>query len=96
MHSYIYNYAPSAFTDLWTYNNNRNVDYQLRNNNNENLIVPFARIELFKKSPLYFLPKTWNKLDHLRYQQNRFTLKWSLKCKFFNNWIVDHRNLPLL
>ncbi len=26
MHSYIYNYAPSAFTDLWTYINNRNID----------------------------------------------------------------------
>ncbi len=96
MHSYIYNYAPSAFSDLWNYNNNRNIEYQLRNANNDDLIVPFARIELFKKSPLYFLPKTWNELEHLRYQQNRFTLKWSLKCKFFNNWNVDHRNLPLL
>lgn len=95
MHSYVYNYAPTAFVNTWINNENRNINYQLHNTNNDNLTVPYARIELFKKSPLYSLPTIWNELDHLKYQHNRFTFKWSLKCKYFDNWNVDLRNLPL-
>ncbi len=91
----MYNYAPKAFVNLWNTNENRNINYQLRNADNDNLTVPFARIELFKKSPLYFLPYVWNDLNHLKYQANPFTFKWSLKCKFFGNWSVDLRHLPL-
>ncbi len=77
------------------YGNQHTIEYELRNTVNDNIVVPFPRIEMFKKSPLYFLPMIWNDLEHLKYQANRFTFKWSLKCKFFNNWNVDLRHLPL-
>ena len=95
MHSYVYNYAPAAFNGMWMDNEQRNTGYHLRNTDNNNVFVPFPRIELFKKSPLYSLPNTWNDLDHLKFQQNRFTFKWSLKCKYFNNWTVDILHRPL-
>ncbi len=91
----MHNYAPKAFVNLWNTNVNRNINYQLQNADNDNLTVPYARLELFKKSPLYFLPTVWNDLNYLKYQTNLFTFKWSLKCRFFGNLNVDHRNLPL-
>ena len=94
MHSYIYNYAPIAFNDTWTFNNQQNLNYALRNNSDDLLLIPFPRIELFKKSPLYQLPTIWNSIAHNRYQTNRFTFKWALKCNIFENWAVDIRHLP--
>jgi len=82
MHSYVYEYAPVAFNNVWSRNINRN--YNLRNN--DDFIVPAHRIELFKKSPLFSLPNLWNNLDDNRYQQNPVTFKWAMKCIIFDNW----------
>ncbi len=47
MHAYVYGYAPKAFDNFITINNDRNVGYVLRNNNE--LSAPFPRIEFFLK-----------------------------------------------
>ena len=46
MHTSVYNYAPIAFENTWNPNDLRNLKYNLRNTFTDNLIVPFARIEL--------------------------------------------------
>jgi hypothetical protein len=37
------------------------------------LAIPYPGIELFKKSPIYYLPKLWNDLDKTKLQNNQIT-----------------------
>ena len=76
MHSIFYNYAPVSFENIWTKITERNLNQDLRNEND--FILPFPRIELFKKLPTYSLPHNWNQLKDIRYQPNRFTFKTTL------------------
>ena len=76
MHSIFYNYAPVSFENIWTKITERNLNQDLRNEND--FILPFPRIELFKKLPTYSLPYNWNQLKDIRYQPNRFTFKTTL------------------
>jgi hypothetical protein len=69
MHSVVFNYAPSSFNSTWLVNENRNIEHNLRNN--EHFFIPNPRIELFKRSPLYTLPKLWNDLNDIKFQHNK-------------------------
>jgi hypothetical protein len=84
MHSYMYNYSPASFHNIWLSNNERNNDtHELRNANL--LAIPNPRIELFKKSPLYSLLLMWNNLDNgIKFQQNKTTFRIALKEKLLN------------
>ena len=77
MHSIEYGYAPIAFIDVWTKNNNRDLIYGLRNNND--YVIPPPRVEIFKKAPLYYMPTIWNNLNDNKYQPNRYTFKIAIK-----------------
>jgi hypothetical protein len=82
MHSIDYNYAPHSFCNIWTKNNTREMDYDLRNQ--DEYSVPFIRIELFRRNPLVSLPTAWNELcDELRFQYNRTTFKIALNDYLF-------------
>ena len=81
MHSYVYNYCPSSFHNTWNLNDDRHLDHNLRNANE--FTIPNPRIDLFKKSPLYSLPKLWNELDAIKHHQNRTTFKISLREQLF-------------
>jgi hypothetical protein len=82
MHSVTYKYCPPSFGDIWKTNNERNDIHDLRNA--DLLYVPYPRIEMFKKSPIYSLPKLWNALDATKYQQNKTTFRISIKDKLLN------------
>ena len=60
MHSIHYDYAPSSFRNIFQKNCNREIIYELRN-----AAVPAARIELFKKFPLFTFPTAWNSVAFL-------------------------------
>jgi hypothetical protein len=77
MHSIEFNYAPSAFANTWTKNNERNIGHELRNEND--YVLPYPRIEFFKKIPIYSLPAAWNAAGDLRFYQNRTTFRIALK-----------------
>jgi hypothetical protein len=47
--------------------------------------VPRARIELFKKMPLYTLPTEWNNCHDLRFYQNLTTFKITLSENLFKS-----------
>jgi hypothetical protein len=64
MHSIFHNYAPPSFNDTWTTYAQRNL---IRNPRNDSCFyLPFPRIELFKRLPIYSLPLAWNNLGDLR------------------------------
>ncbi len=77
MHAVTYNYSPTSFTGVWATNEDRQLDITLCNNNQYS--IPNPRIEQFKKSPLYFLPKEWNELNDIKLQQNKTTFIIALK-----------------
>jgi hypothetical protein len=77
MHSIEYNYAPNSFADIYTKNNAREIDHNLRNA--QHYYIPNIRIEHFRKNPLISLPMAWNELaEEIRFQQNRTTFKIAL------------------
>lgn len=83
MHSVAYNYCPSSFSNVWISNNERNETINLRNA--DLLAIPYPRIELFKKSPIYSLPKLWNDLDETKLQNNKTTFRISIKDRLLDD-----------
>jgi hypothetical protein len=81
MHSIVYNYAPKSFNTIWTRNNERQRNHNLRDQNLFSLPVP--RIELFKKFPIYSLPHTWNNCGALMFYDNKFTFLHALRDHLF-------------
>jgi hypothetical protein len=76
-HSVEFNYAPRSFANIWTKNAEREIEYNLRND--EQYVIPPIRIELFRKTPFVSLPTAWNELSEgLRFQHNRITFKIAL------------------
>jgi hypothetical protein len=73
MHAIKYDYGPVSFQNTWQLNNERNLNYNLRNLA-EFAIVP-PRFEGFTKFPLYSFPSTWNNLDDVKFHRNRTTFK---------------------
>jgi hypothetical protein len=82
MHSIIYNYSPKSFKGIWTTNREQTQIYELRNN--DQLTLPYPRIELFNRLPLYTLPLLWNQLDAIKLQHNRTTFKIALREKLLS------------
>jgi hypothetical protein len=76
-HSVEFKYAPRSFANTWTKNADREIEYNLRND--EQYTIAPIRIELFRKIPLVSLPTAWNELgEGLRFQHNRITFKIAL------------------
>lgn len=82
MHSIYYNYAPTSFTDTWITQIQRNPDTNLRNATD--YCVPFPRIDIFKRLPIYSLPALWNNYDTIRYYENRTTFTIALQELLLN------------
>jgi hypothetical protein len=70
MHTVYYGYAPPSFSQ-------RNPELNLRNATD--IYVPFPRIDLFKRMPIYALPHIWNSHDIVRYYANRTTFRYPLQ-----------------
>jgi hypothetical protein len=68
-----YRYGPKSFNDVYILNNLDELAYEFRYPNEYG--VPFARIELFKKIPLFSLPMEWNNCQDLRFYQNVTTFR---------------------
>ena len=82
MHSIHNNYAPKSFSEIFVKNNEREIIYELRNG--DAYQVPAARIELFKKFPIYSFPLAWNEVGILGYYSNKITFELALKEHLFS------------
>ena len=63
-------------------NNIRDIVYELRNG--DAYQVPAARIDLFKKFPIYSFPLAWNEVGILGYYRNKITFELALKDHLFS------------
>jgi hypothetical protein len=84
MHSVKFGYCPKSFLNVFLRNEHGNAAYELRNI--VDFIVPRARIELFKRMPLYSLPDEWNKAGDLQFYQNSATFKIVLKATLLHKF----------
>jgi hypothetical protein len=90
MHSVEYGYCPPSFLNVWQKNSERNINLILRNA--DDYYLQGAKIELFKKIPLFSLPAEWNPLPiELKYQHNKFTFKKALREHLFES-IQEQKN----
>ena len=81
MHSVAYDYAPKSFDGIWIKNNNRERDFNLRND--DDFHVPVPRIDFYKKMPTFSLPNEWNNSGILKFYQNRIAYKFALRDQLF-------------
>jgi hypothetical protein len=81
MHSVIYNYCPKSYVNIWKHNNERSEIHNRSLRNSDELEITHPRLELYKKSPIYSLPKLWNELDDTRFQHCRTTFSISIEDK---------------
>ena len=87
MHSIYYGYSLPSFVGIWIRNDNRNLNYELRNQSD--FEVPRARTESFKKLPLYSLPVAWNNIGDLKFQTNKITFLNCLYDYYFEQLAQD-------
>jgi hypothetical protein len=88
MHCIEYMYKHESFYDYWPLNNNRILNYDLRNNNMRN--VQRVNFDQLKNCPLFNFPKIWNNLDvNLRLHQNPMTFHIELQNSLFNEVINE-------
>jgi hypothetical protein len=83
MHAITYDHAPPSFNNTWIKNEQRDINYTLRNAGD--FQVPRINYEFFRNSPLVTLPETWNTADPVKFHRNWFTFRTSLKEILLNN-----------
>jgi hypothetical protein len=86
MHAIEYEYNHDLFTVYWPLNNQRILNYELRNNNMRNgLRINYAQL---KNCPLFTFPKIWNELYvDLRLYRNPVTFHVELTKHLFEEII---------
>jgi len=78
MHSIEYGYRQQSFFLLWQKNFQRNPTANLRNA--DDFYIPTARVDSFKRIPIYTFPLEWNNLNiEIKAQFNKATFKRALR-----------------
>jgi hypothetical protein len=77
MHTYHYNYAPSAFEGTWVTNAERGGPRELRNADDYH--IPMANTNYISRFPMFSLPREWNMAGPAKYHRNPLTFKIELK-----------------
>jgi Reverse transcriptase (RNA-dependent DNA polymerase) len=89
MHAIEYSYSHESFYDYWPTNNQRLLNYDLRNNNMRT--IQRVHFEQLKNCPLFNFPKVWNELGvELRLQNNPLTFHIELQ----NSLLEEVNNNP--
>jgi hypothetical protein len=88
MHSVKFQYCPKSFRTVFVLNPPDEQHYDLRNVNDFDM--PRARIEMFKKIPIYTLPSEWNNSGDLRFYQNSTTFRITLKETLLRKFAADN------
>jgi Reverse transcriptase (RNA-dependent DNA polymerase) len=83
MHSIIHKYGPKSLHNQWIFNNERNVNIELRNEND--IYVPMATSEQVKKLPYFAFATCWNNLILEKQYPNPLTFKIALTDHLKNN-----------
>ena len=77
MHSIHHKYSPESLHNIFPSNNNRNLGYELRNN--EDYSIPRIRFEYLRNFPLYSFPSTWNSAPDYKILAHPLSFKIALR-----------------
>jgi hypothetical protein len=88
----VFNYCPDSSGDVWPSNLNR-IDNQHNLRNINHFIIPYPRIELSKRSPLYSIPMLWNNIGDLGLQSCKTTFRIGLKEKLFSENEIEIQHI---
>jgi hypothetical protein len=88
MHSVKFNYCPKSFVHVFVENREEDRNYDLRNR--QDFLVPRARIEHFKRMPIYTLPDEWNNCGDLQFYSNIATFKIMLYETLFREYAISN------
>jgi hypothetical protein len=77
MHSVFHGYASPAFLGHWTRNADRDMPYELRNE--QDFALPRIKYSCLKRLPFYSFAECWNNATDNKYIQNPYTFKIALK-----------------
>ena len=86
MHAVENKYAPKSFLQVWIKNEQRNINYPLRNN--DQLFIPTVNFDSLKNIPLFSFPAEWNSIGDLRFQTNKITFQIALKDKLLYDFFL--------
>lgn len=81
MHEIHHKYSPPSLHNLFQLNADRNVHYELRNQ--EDYFIPKLNYQCLKSHPFISLPKIWNSATPTKLIANPYTFKRALKDEFF-------------
>jgi hypothetical protein len=79
IHSIMYKYSHPPLQAFLRRNETRDTGYELRNN--ELLLVPYPKTDIFKKFPLYNFPTLWNEAGDIIFHSNPITFTIALKME---------------
>ena len=83
MHGIEYQLGPVTFSNTWTKNENRNLNYELRNA--DLFATPRVNYVYLKNAPFFAFPAEWNNLEmEIRLQRNKCTFQKALKAKLLS------------
>jgi hypothetical protein len=77
LHSIVHEYSPRALHHTWTFNHERNIGRELRNE--QDIYIALATSEQAKKLPFFALASIWNDLPYEKTYNNPTTFKIWLK-----------------
>jgi hypothetical protein len=75
----MYKYSHPPLQAFLRRNETRDTGYELRNN--ELLLVPYPKTDIFKKFPLYNFPTLWNEAGDIIFHSNPITFTIALKME---------------
>jgi hypothetical protein len=75
-HAIIHKYGPPSLHNQWMFNNERNVNIELRNE--QDIYVPMAISEQVKRLPYFSFAHNWNNLIYEKQYPNPTTFKIAL------------------
>jgi hypothetical protein len=81
MHSIFHGYAPPSFTGHWMRNDERGLQYDLRNDND--FFTPRAKYTFITRLPIISFATTWNNFGPNKHIPNRYTFQKAIEQEFF-------------
>ena len=80
-------YAPKSFQQVWIKNEQRNINYPLRNN--DQLFIPTVNFDSLKNIPLFSVPAEWNSIEDLRFQSKKNPSKLAKKITLNHTYLFQ-------
>lgn len=91
---FVQGFLPKSFNDTWINNVARRQDeYQMRLKNDDDLSIPFARLNSIERQPLIRFPRLWHEFssDDIKSIRNKLQFNKQLKDHFLSKLDINYK-----